>query len=727
MHPTAAGYRPLSPRAQVTVEKSNPPPAKNAVTPFDAQAVRRLAVIMFTDMVGYSALTQRDEPLALRLLEQHRQLVRPILAHHGGREIKTIGDAFLVEFSSALAATACAIEIQKSLHARNQLVPAAQQVQLRIGLHAGDVIYQENDVLGDGVNIAARIEPLAEAGGICISEDVARQIQNKIDCPLAKLGSGELKNIQLPVEIYRIILPWKKARSPLADRVAFLLRKNSARRALAVGALGAVMAAALWLRPPAAQTGPVNRLAVLPLQNIGGKASDDYFAEGMTEELISSLSTIRELDVIARTSIARFKDARLDVREIGAALNVGSILEGSVRLAGDEARINVNLVDVRTQKTIWSQEYPGRIKDIFAIQSAIATSVTAALKVRLLAGEKSLLERHQTDNSEASRLYLAGVSHLNKRTGEEVMRAVDSFSAAVALDPTFALAQAKLAEASTLAGVAGYGTLPRVQMIAVARTAAHRALALDDSLAEAHNALGYVKFRIDWDWTAAETEFKRALELKPGYARAHELYGLFLAIQGRLEEALPQMRRAQELDPLSPSVSNGIGRVLHFQRKFDAAVAQFDQTLLLDPQYAEAYFSKALSYQLLRRSDDAIAAMDTTLRLSGHSPRPVMVAMRGLMLGLAGKKAETQKIYDDMLAASQQTHDSSHCLGLLAVGLGDFGRALDHFEQAYEERDGILIYLAVDPITESIWTNPRFAALNKKMGLPDQLGRNISK
>ena len=705
------------------MDNSNPPPPKNAVTPFDAQAVRRLAVIMFTDMVGYSALTQRDESLALRLLEQHRQLVRPILAHHGGREIKTIGDAFLVEFSSALAATTCAIEIQKSLHAHNQQVPAAEQVRLRIGLHAGDVIYQENDVLGDGVNIAARIEPLAEAGGICISEDVARQIQNKIDYPLAKLGSGELKNIQLPVEIYRIILPWKKARSPLADRVSFLLRKNSVRRALAVGALGAVIAAALWLRPPAAQAGPVNRLAVLPLQNIGGKAGDDYFAEGMTEELISALSTIRELDVIARTSIARYKDARLDVREIGAALNVGSILEGSVRLAGDEARINVNLVDVRTQKTIWTQEYPGRIKDIFAIQSAIATSVTAALKVRLLAGEKSLLERHQTDNSEASRLYLTGVSHLNKRTGEEVMQAVDSFSAAVALDPTFALAQAKLAEASTLAGVAGYGTLPRAHMIAVARTAAHRALALDDSLAEAHNALGYVKFRIDWDWAAAEAEFKRALELKPGYARAHELYGLFLAIQGRLDEALTQMRRAQKLDPLSPSVSNGVGRVLHFQRKHDAALTQFDRTLLLDPQYAEAYFSKAMSYQLLRRSDDAIMAIDTALRLSGHPPRPIMMAMRGLMLGLAGKKAETQKIYDDMLAASKQTHDGSHSLGILAVGLGDFNRAMDHFEQAYEERDGILIYLAVDPITESIWTNPRFAALVKKMGLPDRLGR----
>jgi len=223
------------------VANQNIPPPRNTVTPFDAQEERRLAVIMFTDMVGYSALTQQDESLALRLLEEHRQLVRPILIQHGGREIKTIGDAFLVEFASALAAATCAIAIQKSLHEHNATAAGGHQVQLRIGLHAGDVIHRENDVFGDGVNIASRIEPLAEAGGICISEDVARQIQNKIDCPLTKLGAGELKNIELPVQIYRVILPWNIPRSPLADRVAFLWRKKTARRALAACALGAAV------------------------------------------------------------------------------------------------------------------------------------------------------------------------------------------------------------------------------------------------------------------------------------------------------------------------------------------------------------------------------------------------------------------------------------------------------------------------------------------------------
>ena len=672
---------------------------------------------MFTDMVGYSALTQRNESLALQLLEEHRQVVRPVLARHGGREIKTIGDAFLVEFSSALAAATCAIELQTALHTRNLASTADQQVQLRIGLHAGDVVYRENDVFGDGVNIAARIEPLAEAGGICVSEDVARQIQNKLDCLLVKLGSGELKNIGLPVEIYRILLPWQKPRWPPADRLAFFLRKKSARRMVAAGVLAGVVLAALllWHRAAHAPAGPVNRLAVLPLVNIGGDNRDEYFADGMTEELISSLSTIRDLNVIARTSIARFKGAQHDIAEIGTALNVGSILEGSVRLAGEDARVNVNLIEVRSQKTIWSQEYTRKIKDIFAIQSAIAQSVTEALQVQLLSGERSLLERRGTDNNDAYRQYLLGRSHLTRRTGEEVVKAIECFSLAIELDPAFALAHAGLAESYTLAGNAGYGTLPREQAIEQARTSARKAVQLDDSLAEAHAALGYVKFRIDWDWAGAETEFKRALELKPGYAGAHERYALYLAIQHRFAEAMAEMQRAQQLDPLSASVSTGIGRILHFERRLDEAILQFKKTLAIDPQYAEAYFGMGMSYQVQHKYDEAIAALKTAIALSGS--RPVMVAMLGLNQALAGHPDEARRIYEEMLQLSRTTPSSPYYLGVISIGLGDSDQVFHYLEQAYEERDGILIYLPVDPVMETIWPDPRFAALVKKMGL----------
>jgi len=672
---------------------------------------------MFTDMVGYSSLTQRDERLALQLLEEHRRLVRPLLAQHGGREIKTIGDAFLVEFPSALAAATCAIAIQQALHDHNLAATPDHRVLLRIGLHAGDVVYQENDVLGDGVNIAARIEPLAEAGGICVSEDVARQIQNKIGHPLARLGTGDLKNISMPVDIYRVILPWSKAPTPLTG-LRFLLRRKVVRRALGAALVACALLAVLLFRRPATPptAAPVNRLAVLPLVNFSGDPKDEYFADGMTEELISSLTTIRELNVIARTSVAKFKGTRLDIAEIGQALTVGSVLEGTVRVAGEEARINVSLVEVATQRTLWTKEYTGMIKNVFAVQSAIAASVTDALKVQLLSGERDLLERRAVGNSEAYRQYLLGRSHFNQRTGEEVLKAIDCFAVSVGLDDKFALAYAGLAEGYTLAGSGGYGTLARTEANERARTAARRAVALDDSLAEAHAALAYVKFRIDWDWPGAEAEFKRALALKPGYARAHETYALFLAIQRRFAEATAEMQRARQLDPLSAGVNNGLGRILHFQRKYDEALLQFQKTLELEPGYAEAYFSIGMTQLAQHRYDDALASLQTASQKSGR--RPVIVAMLGLALGQAGRKDEARKTYAEMEEMSRTTPVSPYYLAMIAFGLGENDRGFELLQQAYTEREGIMIYLPLDPVTNAFASDPRFGALAQKMGLP---------
>lgn len=700
-----------SPPAGHRVNPESPTPPRTG-SPFNAQEQRRLAVIMFTDMVGYSALTQRDEALALELLEEHRRTVRPILAHHGGREIKTIGDAFLVEFASALAAMAGAVEIQRALRERNLAAPPGRQVHLRIGLHAGDVVYRENDVFGDGVNIAARIEPLAEAGGICVSEDVARQFRSNLDFHLKKLGAGELKNIALPVDIYRVVLPWQQPR-PL-DRFAFLLAKRSVRRGLLAAGTAAVLLA-LWLGTREDPAGPVNRLAVLPLENRSGDPREEYFADGLTEELISTLATIRDLSVIARTSVVKFKDARPDLAEIGRVLNVGSVLTGTVRIEGDLARINVDLVEVRTQKTVWSEVFTKPLKDVFAVQAAIALNVSEALKIELLSGEKTLLDRPAPATDAAYREYVLGRTQLGKRTGDEIVKAIGSFSRAIERDAGYAPAYAGLAECYTLAGVAGYGDLPREQAIELARSRAARAVALDDQLAEAHAALAYVKFRVDWDWAGAELEFKRALALKPGVAHTHELYALFLAIQKRLPEATAEMQRARQLDPLSPSVSNGLGRVLHFQRKADEAIAQFNRTLALDPNYAEAHFSLGLTYLLQKRYDDAAAAIQHAIQLSGN--RQVMLAMLGLTQGLAGRKDEARRILDDLRAQARTADISPYYFALLAIGLGDFDEAFQRLNEAADKRDGIIIYLPVDPIADAIWPDPRFPALVQKLGL----------
>ena len=327
---------------------------------------RKLAAIMFTDLVGYSALSQKDEALALELLEEHRQLLRPFFTQHHGREIKTIGDAFLVEFASAVEAVRCAIAIQKALTAHTSVVAPERQIQVRIGLHVGDVVIEENDVLGDGVNIAARIEPLASPGGICLSEDVARQVDNKIDCRLDKLGEKRLKGIKQAVAVYRVVLPWEAGQAPIV---------------------------------------PSRSIAVLPFLDMSQEQEQEYFCDGMAEELIDALIRIKDLRVSARTSAFSFKGQQQDIREIGNKLNVATVLEGSVRKAGNRLRITAQLINVADGYHLWSEKYDRELKDVFAIQDEIAGHIVGALRVMLSESEKRTLEDSPTDSIEAYDYY----------------------------------------------------------------------------------------------------------------------------------------------------------------------------------------------------------------------------------------------------------------------------------------------------------------------------------
>jgi TolB-like protein/class 3 adenylate cyclase len=541
---------------------------------------RKLAAIMFTDMVGYSALAQENESLSIELLEVHRQLLRPIFAKHSGREIETIGDAFFVEFGSTLGAVNCAIEIQKKLFRRNQEVEAKRQIELRIGLHVGDVVHIGKHVHGDGVNIAARLEPLSAAGGICISEDVARQIHNKIDLPLIKQGVKNLKNIKVPVEVYSIILPWGKNQQQHKKRISLTssVKRNIISFVLVITAVVVVLLIKnTFVDSPSGSKN--NRIAVLPIVNISENSDDDYFADGMTEELISQLANIGGLSVIARTSIMKYKNTEMNIEEIGSELNVATILEGSVRKSSNKARITMQLIDVETQEHLWAQEYDRELKDIFSIQSDIALRIANEMKVQLLTTEKQQIEKMGTENAEAYRLYLLGKQQLNQRTGESIQNGLLFFQDAIELDPTFALAHVGVADCYILIGGAGYGSFPRERAIDFAKNAINTAHQLDETLAEAYNSLAYLKFRLEWDWKEAEINFKRAIELKPGYASAYEKYALYLAVLGRYVESLPLMYRAYELDPLSTSASTGIGRIYHFSQQYDRGEEQVNHTL----------------------------------------------------------------------------------------------------------------------------------------------------
>src|SRR5215471_3178540 len=360
---------------------------------------RRLAAIMFTDLVGYTKLTQANESLSLELLEEHRKVLRNLFPGHGGTEVKTIGDAFLVEFRSALEAVMCAVEIQNKVKERNSSVPPGRRVDVRIGIHLGDVVYSQGDVYGDAVNIASRIEPLAEPGGICISQQVYDNIRNKTEFSFSRLGNIELKNVELPVGIYKLEL----SKTGMGSDVQ----------------------------------APRERVAVLPFVNISPDPNDEFFADGLTEELITRLSEVKGLKVIARTSVMNYKRKEKNVSEIGRELGVGSIIEGSVRKAGNKIRVTVQLVDSRTEEHIWASNYDKQLDDIFAIQSDVASRVAESVSTGL-----SPTKAKETKDLEAYTLYLKGVQLSHGTDEEEVREALSFFAKAAAKDPNFARAHA---------------------------------------------------------------------------------------------------------------------------------------------------------------------------------------------------------------------------------------------------------------------------------------------
>jgi adenylate cyclase len=677
--------------------------------------MRRLAAIMFTDLVGYSALTQENEALALELLEEHRKILRPVFEKHGGREVETAGDSFFVEFNSAVEAASCAIDIQTILHERNELESPDRKIRLRIGLHIGDVVYVGRHVHGDAVNIAARMEPLSQPGGICVSQDVARQIRNKVSYPVLQMDKEKLKNISLPMDVYCIQLPW------LAPPEKNREHSSPGKKIILYGLLSLLPLAMIVFFyfngkdkvVVEEETFARSRLAVLPLDNISPNEGDAYFADGMTEELISSLSKIGGLKVIAKTSVMKYRDMQesLTIPQIASELMVGSILEGSVRKFENQARIHVSLVEVRTQAPIWTMEYDRELQDIFSIQSEIARNVARELEIRLVGSENEQLNKKYTDNPAAYDEYLLGKSFLNKRTSEGIQQAVIHFENAVGHDSNFVLPLANLAYAYTLMGAAGYGNISKD--IARNRAAMYisKALEKDSSLPEVHAASGYIKFRTDWDWSGAERAFRQALLLNPNYVDAHEWYALFLAIHKRLDEALVEINAALELDPLSPSANNGLARIYHFRGEYAKAIEQFQMVLERNPGYAESYFGMGMSYFAMAEYDQAIDPLQKAAELSGR--RPIVLGILGCTYARLGRMEEARTLLTE-LESGPMNNDKRYAMTFIKGNIGQFDEALKILDELQDEKYGVLIYMKIETKFFDT-TNPGYQELLRKM------------
>jgi len=438
--------------------------------PTDPTEERKLAAIMFTDMVGYSALAQRDDKVALELLEEHRRLLREIFPRFHGTEIKTIGDAFLVEFGSALEAAQCAIEIQRTLAKRNHDVTSDRRIELKIGIHIGDVMHRGGDVYGDGVNIASRIEQLAGAGGICVSMDVERQIRNALEARFEKFGSADLKNIKLPMDLFRIVLPWEKG-------AGFPAKQTSKKLPLLVPAAVLVILALIagwwWMQRssknqqsvaahalPAAPTNTPDQksVAVLPFVNLSDEKGSEYFSDGVSEELLTVLQKIPGMHVAARTSAFSFKGKNATAQEIGQKLGVAYLVDGSVRKSGDAVRIAARLARAGTGEELWSENFTRNLKDVFAVQTELAETIVAQLRGQLtgagagsadkqkIQAEVQAAEKGGTKTLDAHEYYLQGRFYENRHSEKSAREALAAYQRAVALDPGFALAWAGVAQ-----------------------------------------------------------------------------------------------------------------------------------------------------------------------------------------------------------------------------------------------------------------------------------------
>jgi len=693
-------------------------------------AERKLAAIMFTDMVGYSALAQRNEALALELLAEHQALLRPHFLQHRGHEIKTIGDGFLVEFTSALEAVHCAIAVQKALVEHNASTTTERRIQLRIGLHLGDVEVRDGDVFGDGVNIAARIEPLAEPGGICLTGPVFDQVRNKIDEQLARLAQPELKNIHVPIEVYRVVLPWQQAAPARSLQDARSTAPRSSRTAaiavvLLVGA-GAVVwqvqqrAPATPRTPPSSDaTNPPGRaegrksVAVLPFVNMSSDKENEYFSDGITEELITALAKVSGLHVAARTSSFAFKGKNEDIRTIGKRLQVGAVLEGSVAKSGNQVRITAQLIDVENGYHLWSDTYDRDLEDIFAIRSEVAQTVARALQVTLGAGERQTLERKPTEDIEAYQLYLKGRHAIESISSEGVSDGLRYLRQAIARDPDYALAYLGVAYYYwTISDwkMSGSDCFPR------AREAAEKALQLDPSLAEAHVWLGVVHWLYDRDHGAARRDFQTAIAMEPESFTAREMYGAYLVGTGHIEEGLAEARRAVELDPLSPETNGWLGIVLYFARRYDEAIHQLRTTLTSHPDYWYARLWLGRAYARTGRSQEAVAELQPTPQWE-DLVSPESESALGRIYADQGNRAAATDVLRHLRERMRDEVVSGASIATVHVGLGEVDEAFAALVQAEAEHSYYVGFWKVDPELDPLRSDPRFTALLKKTGL----------
>ncbi len=640
---------------------------------------RQLAAIMFTDIVGYTALMGEDEQKAFEVLTKNRKLQKPLIEQYGGRWIKELGDGVLACFTTVSDAVNAAIKIQKACNTTRDFL-------LRIGIHHGEVVLEENDIFGDAVNVASRIQALAPIGGIWISESVHNNVSNKKEINTKFVRAETLKNVKEPVRIYEVTTHDNQTElmNPTPDKTQ-------------------------------GKTPVDKSIAVLPFVNISNDPEQEYFSDGITEEIINVLAQIKELKVVGRTSSFSFKGKNQDLRIIGEQLSVKLILEGSVRKVGNKLRITVQLIDVEDGYHLWSERYDRQMEDIFDIQDEISLSVLQALKVTLLEEKKEAVLKRYTYNTEAYQLYLQGRFHYNKWGGlEGYNKAIEYYNKAIDIEPEYALAYTGLA--SCYQNLWFFSHLPPEESLPKMKEAAFRSLAIDSELAESHVSLARMKFWYEWDFAGAEREFKKAIELNPNHAEAHEQFGMMLGLLARKNDALIKAQQALALDPFSLMINWGVGWINWMLGYYEHSSEQGKRLIGFEPNFFGGHLILGTNLLVTQKYEEAVDELKIAINQNYGA---FTLCFLGLLFGITGEREKARDILNQLLNICKVQQVGNYELALVYASLGEHDMAIDFLEHAFEKHEGMMVFLKLfSQLIPSFISDPRLINLLERIGLP---------
>jgi len=656
-------------------------PEVSLSTSTGSTTIRLLAAVMFADMTGFTAMMQEDEQRAKSQRDRMRQTLEKFIPHHNGRIVQYYGDGTLSIFSSAIEAVKCAISIQQDLQAE-------PKVLLRIGLHSGDVCVEDQDIYGDSVNIASRIESLAIPGAVLISDKMQDEIKNQIDITTRSLGKFVLKNVKQQVEVFAIT--------------------NQG-----------------LLVPTAAQTGVKagadKSIAVLPFINMSSDPDNEYFSDGISEEILNGLSRVDGLQVCSRTSSFTFKGKNEDVRTVGQKLAVSAVLEGSVRRSGNQVRIAVQLSNTSDGYHVWSETYDGNLDDIFKVQDEISHKIVTRLKENFaLKSKEEQIIKPATENLEAYNLHLKGLFHWGKSNPEEIKKAIKSFEEAIVLDPNFVLPYCNLSYCYSFLGSSG--VIPRQEAFSKAKDFTLKALELDPNHPESYLAMAIIKFFQNWDFKGCENFITKSIELGLKSSLLNQIHGMLLVALGRFQEAIDKISLALKQDPLSLPLKSQLADAYAFDMQFEKALAQYDQVIEIDPNYRRAYEGKGYVYIAKKDYPKAIENLEHYQSMVGHPLKGLSALAHAYAANGDIEKANAcvEKIKLRQLEEPNMNFDLD--FAFIYTGFADYEKVFYHLDRTYDQRMGIactgIIYCIRYPlINDGIKSDPRYAQLLQRIGL----------